>query len=176
MKRKKEREKQRRQWQVGTARAQDMGKTETEGREEQWGKGGEAGGTKGGPKKETEGRRNWRGRQADRVRKDWQVWKGGGNRKNRERKPREERENRAKTKTEMGLVTATVVAAGLTLTRGPSTATHGRQGRSTSRKGRAENLGWGEVGPGSGCQRTWWPLDSQASPCSPGQTRPHERW
>lgn len=61
MKRKKEREKQRRQWQVGTARAQDMGKTETEGREEQWGKGGEAGGTKGGPKKETEGRRNWRG-------------------------------------------------------------------------------------------------------------------
>lgn len=72
--------------------------------------------------------------------------KGGGNRKNRERKPHEERENRAKTKTEMGLVTATVVAAGLTLTRGPSTATHGRQGRSTGRKGRAGNLGWEKLG------------------------------
>lgn len=69
------------------------------------------------------------------------MWKGGGNRKNRERKPREERENRAKTKTEMGLVTATVVAAGLTLTRGPSIATHERRGAPQLRTWVGEKLG-----------------------------------
>lgn len=76
--------------------------------------------------------------------------KGGRNGKNRKRKPREKRENRAKTKTEMSLVTAEAGAAGLILTRGPSTATHRRPGHSTGRKGGAENLGWGEVGPGPG--------------------------
>lgn len=76
--------------------------------------------------------------------------KGGGNREKRKGKSREERENRAKTKTEMGLVTAAAGAAVLTLTRGPSTATHRRSGHSTGKKGGAENLGWGEVGPGPG--------------------------
>lgn len=70
--------------------------------------------------------------EAGRVRKGSHIKRGG---------------SCVKTKTEMGLVTAMVGAADLTLTRGPSTATHRRPGHSTGRKGGAENLGWGEVGP-----------------------------
>lgn len=85
---------------------------------------------KRGFKKGNRGQEESEGAQADRVREECQMeGKGEENRKNRKRKPREERESRAKTKTEMGLVTATAGAAGLTLTRGPSTATHRQEGR-----------------------------------------------
>lgn len=89
------------------------------------------------------------GVQADGDEEEWQMAKGEkGEETGRVRKGNHvKRESCAKTKTEMGLVTATAGAAGLVLTRGPSTATPRRPGHSTGTKGGAENLGWGEVGP-----------------------------
>jgi hypothetical protein len=66
----------------------------------------------------------------------------------RKRRQHEERESCAKTKTEMGLVTAMVGAPGLALTPGPLHS-HPQEAEPLSGEGVAVEPGLGEVGPAS---------------------------